>query len=105
MAKSKFASGLTPRSQTRTIEVFGDRITYTSKGLDAAGKPTLSQFSANLDGKGYPLTGGADSDTISLKRIDRFTQESIQKKAGKVVWRNRRVVSADGKAPLVPPQD
>ncbi len=104
LAKSKFPSGLAPKSQTRTIEVVGDQITYTARGLDAAGKPTLSQFTANFDGKDYPITGSADSDTISLKRIDRFTHESIQKKAGKVVWRNRRVVSADGKVMTVTAQ-
>jgi hypothetical protein len=97
LTKSKFDASTAPKSQTRTIEVAGEQIKYTSKGVDAAGKATSSQFSANFDGKDYPLIGSADSDTISLKRIDRFTHESIQKKAGKVVWRNRRVVSTDGK--------
>jgi hypothetical protein len=96
LAKSKFASPA-PKSQTRTIEVVGERMKFTAKGVDAEGKPAVIQFSANFDGEDNPITGLAGSDTISLKRIDRFTAESIQKKAGKVVARNRRVISPDGK--------
>ncbi len=72
-------------------------MTFTSKTTDAAGQPVLAQFTATLDGKETPMTGDPRFDTISVKRIDRFTSESIQKKGGKVVARNRRVISPDGK--------
>ena len=97
ISKSKFTTLPAPKSQTRTIEVVGDRITYTAKGIGSDGKPTLVQFTANFDGKDYPITGSPNSDTISLKRIDKFSTESVEKKNGKVVSRNRRVVSTDGK--------
>jgi hypothetical protein len=97
LAKSKYASGPPPKSETRTIEVVGDRITYTARRVDASGKSLLVEYTANYDGKGYPLKGSPTSDSISLKRIDRFTTESLNLKAGKVTSRNRRLVSPDGK--------
>ena len=90
IAKSKFASGAAPRSSTRTYVQDGDGLKYTARGVDADGKPTSSQYTAYYDGKDYPITGSPDSDTISMKRIDRFTSESVQKKGGKVVVVNRR---------------
>lgn len=101
LAKSKFASGPASKSQTRTYEVVGERLTYTNKVVDADGKSRLVQFTVNYDGKDYPETGEPSVDMISYKRIDRFTIENIEKKAGKVVARNRRVVSADGKVMTV----
>ena len=101
LAKSKYASGPAPKSETRMIEVVGDRITYTSRRVEAEGKAVVTQFVANFDGKEYPLKGNPNYDAISLKRIDRFTTESLNLKAGKVIFRNRRVVSADGKVMTV----
>jgi hypothetical protein len=97
LAKSTFTSGAPPKSSTRTFEAVPNGYRFVNRGVDAAGKPVLSQWTAYFDGKDYPLTGSPDSDTISIKRIDGFTGESIQKKAGKVVYRNRRVISPDGK--------
>jgi hypothetical protein len=97
LAKSKYASTPAPQSETRTIEVVGDRITFTSRAIDAAGKTIVTQFTANYDGKEYPLKGNPNYDSISLKKIDQLTIESVTSKAGKVVARNRRTVSADGK--------
>ena len=97
LAKSKFASGPPPKTSTRTFVQDGVQLKFTNRGIDADGKSYLVQFTARYDGKDYPLLGSTNSDTIMLKRIDRFTTESIQKKGGKVVWTNKRVVSADGK--------
>ena len=98
LAKSKFMSATPVRSSTRTFVQDGDVIKYTNRGINADGKPYLVQFTGRYDGKDYPITGSLESDTIVLKRIDRFTTETVQKKAGKEVVHNRRVVSADGKS-------
>ena len=97
LAKSKYSPGPAPKSQTRTYEAAGDAVKYTAKGVDSEGKPTLVEYTASYDGKDYPITGSPDADTISLKRIDDFTSEATQKRAGKVVLSVRRVVSKDGK--------
>ena len=101
VAKSKFSPGPAPKSQTRTYEASGAGVKYTAKGVDAEGKPTLTQYTANFDGKDYPITGSPDSDTISLKKVDAHTVEATQKKAGKVVLTSKREVSKDGKTMTV----
>src|SRR5437660_4524560 len=64
----------------------------------ADGKKVTVTYTANFDGKDYPLTGSAlGADKVSLKRIDARTTERIDKKDGKPVVTIRRVVSADGK--------
>ena len=55
------------------------------------------QWTAYSDGKEHPITGDPNADTISLKRIDRFNTEGTFKKAGKVMYHVKRVVSQDGK--------
>ena len=97
IAKSKFNPGPAPKSETRTYVVSGPEIKATSKGVDADGKPTSGQWTVNYDGKDRPATGTADADALSLKRIDAFTAEFTQKKAGKVVSTGTRVISKDGK--------
>jgi hypothetical protein len=52
---------------------------------------------AQYDGKDYPVTGSPLYDAYALKRINASTTESMQKKDGKIVFTNRRVVSKDGK--------
>ena len=101
LAKSKFSPGPPLKSQTRTYEFAGPNVKYTAKGIDAEGKPTLVQYTATYDGKDYPMTGSADSDAISLKRIDAVTVEFTQKKAGKVVITGTRVISDGGKVMTV----
>ncbi len=97
IAKSKFSPGPAPKSETRTYVVVGQEIKGSSKGMGADGKPTSTQWTVNYDGKERPVAGSAELDALSLKRIDAFTTESTQKKAGKVVATGTRVVSKDGK--------
>ena len=97
IAKSKYSPGPAPKSETRTYVVAGQDIKATLKGVDAEGKPTSAEWTVNTDGKDRPATGFADLDALSLKRIDAFTVEFTQKKAGKVVGTGTRVISKDGK--------
>jgi hypothetical protein len=99
VAKSKYDPGPAPKGSTVTIAVVGEAVKVSTRGLDADGKPTGTQYTARLDGKDYPvkLTGPQDYDTVAFKRIDASTVEGTRKKAGSVVQTYTRVVSADGK--------
>src|SRR4029453_10240826 len=97
IAKSKYTPRPAPKNETRTYVVAGEDIKATLKGVDADGKPTSAEWTVNTDGKDRPATGFADLDALSLKRIDAFTVEFTQKKAGKVVATGTRVISKDGK--------
>lgn len=97
VAKSKYDPGPAPQSGMLTIEVAGQGIKVAAKGVDAAGNPTVVAYTANYDGKAYPITGPTDYDSISLKRIDAFRADGTRTKAGKPVQTYTRVVSKDGK--------
>src|SRR5215475_14454944 len=70
LAKSKFSPGPPPKSQTVTYEAVGQGYKIAVKGTDAEGKTFEYQFTANYDGKDYPVTGNPDWDTIAFKRFD-----------------------------------
>jgi hypothetical protein len=98
LAKSKYDPGPAPTSQTLKIEAWGaDGVTYSSDGMDAAGKPAHWEFQAKYDEKFVPFKGNPDADMISYKRIDANTIESSTQLNGKVTGHSRAVVSADGK--------
>jgi hypothetical protein len=97
VAKSKFSPGPAPKSESRTYVMAGQEIKATSKGVDGDGKPATGEWTVVYDGKDRPTTGDPDADMLSLKRIDAFTTEFTQKKAGKVVSSGTRAISRDGK--------
>jgi hypothetical protein len=99
VAKSTYDPGPAPKSSMRTYAPFGgDGVTFTSDTVNADGSRTKTSFSLHYDGKDYPEADSANRyDTISSKRIDAYTTEITQKKAGKVVQTGRIVVSKDGK--------
>jgi hypothetical protein len=92
VAKSS-STGALPKSQTRTWEVSGQSVKYTMKGLDAQGKPQAVSYAAAYDGKDYPITGDANSDTIALTRVDERTVRITQKRAGKVASTSTRTMT------------
>ena len=97
VSKSKQIPGAVLKSQTRTYEMAGKQVKAVQKGIDAAGKPTLVQFTASYDGKDYPYSGSPLWDTLAVTWIDDHTASFVQKKNGKVMLTGRRVVSKDGK--------
>ena len=101
VAKSKFSPGPAPQSRTVKVEASGQGEKVTVEGVNAAGTPTMEQYTANFDGKDYPMTGSQNADTVSFKRIDARTMERTDKKGEKVVTTSTRVVSEDGKTMTV----
>jgi len=97
VAKSKYSPGPPPKSQTVIYEAAGQGVKVMAKGTDADGKPITTQYTANYDGKDYPVTSQPDWDTTALKRIDAHTAEFTRKRVGKVVQTGTNVVSKDGK--------
>ena len=96
-AKSKFSPGTAPKSETRAYVAAGSEIKASSKGVGVDGKPWASLWTVAYDGKEHPETGNPDADSLLVKRIDAFTTEFTEKKAGKVVITGTRVISRDGK--------
>ena len=95
-AKSKIGTG-SPKNHTVVIETASEKVKITMDGVDAAGKPTHNEWTGKFDGKDYPVTGDANSDTRSYKKINDRTFEVSAKKGSKVTVSGSVVVSADGK--------
>ncbi|HSX81871.1 MAG TPA: hypothetical protein VLQ80_25305 [Candidatus Saccharimonadia bacterium] len=99
--KSKYSPGPAPQSNTMKIEAAGEGEKATTEGVNAAGTATKTEYTAQYDGKDYPMTGSQNADTVSFKRIDARTMERTDKKGEKVVTTSTRVVSEDGKTMTV----
>jgi hypothetical protein len=100
-SKSKFNPGPPPQSLTVIVESAAKGEKVTADIGNADGTRTTTVYTANFDGKNYPLTGSPTADTVSLKRVDSRTTERTDKKGDKVITTLRRVVSRDGKTMTV----
>ncbi len=99
VAKSTFtADHPAPKSAILTITEQDGGLVVDVAGEDAQGSPMHVHFIAKLDGMDYPATGmPGGGDTVSVKRIDANTIETVSKKDGQVTATIRSVVSPDGK--------
>jgi hypothetical protein len=97
VAKSKYSPGPPPKESTLKIEAEADGLKFTVDSTDAEGKPIHYELSPKYDGKDYPVTGNPNADSISLKKINDYTIETVSKKGGDPVMTIRSVVSKDGK--------
>ena len=96
---SQYNPGPPPRSLTSRVDVMGDTANFTFDGYDANGKAIEpAEITIKLDGKDYPIEGDPTRDTISMKKIDDYTIEETNKKAGKVTTIVRTVYAKDGKS-------
>ena len=97
-AKSKYSPGPAPKSQMAKLEEAEGGLKVVSDRVDAEGKTTHFEYTAKLDGKDYPVKGDPGRDAVSVKKIDDYTLEITNKKAGKVTTTIRAVYAKDGKS-------
>jgi len=98
-AKSKFSAGAPSlKSATVRVEAEGNGLKSTVEGVDADGNPIKYVAQSSLDGTPGTITGSPNMDTTELKKVDDHTLSAVVKKAGKVVYTDKRVVSKDGKS-------
>ena len=83
VAKSKYSPGPAPKDGTLTVESEPNGLKITIHGTDAEGKAVHMEFAPKYDGKDVPTTGMPGADTISMKKIDDYTVETVSKKGGK----------------------
>ena len=97
VAKSTYSPGPAPKSITAKIEAAGKGEKLTADGVRGDDTPIRVEYTAQYDGKDYPISGSPMADTVSLKRLDANTTERTDKKGGKVVQTLTRKLSSDGK--------
>ena len=98
VAKSTFSPGRRPRVSTRC----SPRSRTASGLLRIASKPTVRRCTSSGTGHSTRKTGPSSAiparDTVSVKKIDDYTLEVTNKKAGKVTTMLRAVYAKDGKS-------
>jgi hypothetical protein len=102
LARSKFDPGPPRRSETVTIEPYGNGgIKTTADVVDAEGKAFVLVSAGHFDEKEFPVKGDANADTYVMRRLDAYTIERTSRKKGKVTITLKRAVSRDGKTQTV----
>ena len=84
LAKSTYSPGMPPKSQTTKLESVKGSLREIVDHVNADGTMTHWDYTAMYDGKDYAITGDPDRDHASVKKVDDFTLEVVNKKAGKV---------------------
>jgi hypothetical protein len=97
VAKSKYSPGPAPKSGTVTFSAAGQGMKAVIDTIGSDGSKTHWEYTANFDGKPYPVTGNPDGDMVIAKRINPNTIETSYTLKGKPTSVNTRAVSADGK--------
>jgi len=98
--KQKVDASQTKFTRTLTYEAHGNGIKLTAQGTNEDGSSFRYTYTANFDGKDYPVSGTGvpgEADTIALKRVNHSTTDVTYKKAGKVILTGQYVISKDGK--------
>ena len=96
-AQSKYSPGPAAKSVSLKIEADEKGVKIDAEGTDGGGNPTHVAYDAKFDGKDYAVTGVANADTVSVKRVGADTIQATMKKGDQVVMTVTSKVSTDGK--------
>jgi hypothetical protein len=97
VVNSKYSPGPAPKSATVTFSAAGQGVKAVIDGVGPDGGKVHWEYTANFDGKPYPVTGNGDGDMVVAKRVNASTIETSSTLKGKPTVVNTRVVSADAK--------
>jgi hypothetical protein len=97
-AKSKYSPGPTPKSQVAVIEAVDGGMKVVSDRVEADGAKTHFEWTAKFDGKDYAVKGDPGRDMVAVKKIDDYTLDITNKKAGKTTTTIHAVYAKDGKS-------
>jgi hypothetical protein len=78
-----------------------DKVTITTDGVDADGKPFHSEWKGKFNGEDSEVSGDPRADMRSYTKVNDQTIDMTAKKNGQVVATSRIVVAADGKSRVV----
>jgi len=94
-----------PQSQLCTYEFAAPNgVRYTEDTVGPDGKKTHIEYTAQLDGKDYPVQGDPYHDSVALKRVKAHITEGTYKRSGEVtgtftviLWGNGLLMTVESK--------
>jgi hypothetical protein len=102
VGKSRLGSGTAIKAETNRVEPYGGNgIKLTAEITRPDGSKVTESYAGTFDGKEFSVGGDPNVDAAYLKRIDAYTMERVNKKAGKPTTTMHYVVSKDGKTKTV----
>ena len=99
--RSNYGEGPRPLSQIVVVAATGNGVSVTIDTVEASGRRSVDRYTAMYDGKDYPYKGIGGTDSVSLRRIDQFSVERVDKRRGVIVQIQRRTISSDGRVMTV----
>jgi len=97
VAKSKYAPGPAPRSETRVYRRQADGVHGVVTRVHADGRTEKFEYAANF-GKDMMVTGIQEYDSVTLRKVDDLTSDAVLSHAGNVYGVARRAIAPDGKS-------
>lgn len=86
-----------PASNIMTYEALGARgMKVTIQAVNARGDTTRWWYATEFDGKDMPVTGNAGQTHASVRAVNEYVNEIVNKRDGKVTQRLTNVLSNDG---------
>jgi histidinol dehydrogenase len=96
--RSTYVPGPVPKSQVATLTAVDNGIRTVADRVEADGSKTHFEWTGTFDGKDNPVIGDPNRDAVSVRKLDAYTLEITNKKAGKVTTTIRAVYAKDGKS-------
>ena len=98
VAKSTFSPGPAPKSQHAVLTAIPNGIRTVADRIEADGRKVHFEWAGTFDQKDRPVFGDPARDAVSVKKVDDYTLEVTNKKAGKTTTVLRAVYAKDGKS-------
>jgi hypothetical protein len=98
LEKSSYKPGPAPKALVVKFEPAGKGVKTTSDLVNAEGKTITAVYTAQYDGKDYPLTGSQVANSVALKKLPNGAIQRDDKKDGKHVQTFVRTVAKDGRS-------
>jgi len=90
--------GPAPKEETLVYKIKPGEQAYTMDSIEADGRKGHNEWAAQYDGKDHPAAGGrGGNNTVSLQKLDKFTELVTNKRDGKVTSTYTRVLVDEGK--------
>jgi hypothetical protein len=99
-AKSTCITGPVLQGSTATVEAAGEGLKVVANTVQSDGSMARWQYTADYDGRDYPVTGNPNFDRVAVT-INATTIQSVFKKDGNITTTLTSVLSADGRTRTV----
>ena len=97
VAKSKYNPGPAPQKETRVYQPHPEGIKVTITTVSTDGQSKVVEYTAENDGKEYPITGRGYINAITLTKLNEYEAAANLMHSSVVAAKATRTIAPDGK--------